>query len=369
MNIVYLKEKRDECLSKLERGTSRIYLQEFLHVYDTTKKQNKKPRELLKEFQYAVREIRDWTVDKIKEQHFLFTRQCDVFDNLVRSIFKLHLAIYNSMNESNFDAAIPNPGQYLHETYLSIARRLWKEPYLLYDVKVDKMTYQKNIIRLEKIIRKCLRETFVFMLPFKEFDEQLGNEEEEDEEDVDDDYEIVPEVPDEDDEDLEEEEEDAEQEEEECEQEEDPEEEEEAEQEEEYAKQEEEYAEQEEEAEESEEAHEAEPMIDTEDACREQPDQKVEFEQPAPQQQLAQEEQTEEDDESEAESPPQQADVEMEQQQQQQEQQEQHDPNIRIIQLPVRRTLAERKRLVKEKVKQRGFPEFSQQPRPTDSFF
>lgn len=339
MNIVYLKEKRDECLSKLERGTSRIYLQEFLSIYNHTKKQNKKQRELLKEFQYAIREIRDWTVDKIKEQHFLFNKHCDVFDNLVRSIFKLHLAIYNSMNESNFDAAIPNPGQYLHETFLSIARRLWKEPYLLYDIKVDKMTYQKNMIRLEKIVRKCLRETFVFMLPFKEFDEKLANEDDEEEED----YEIVQ-----DDDDDEEE---------------DPM----SEEEEQNSGRDTEMVSEEEEATGEDEEVEEEVTEATEEDTEPEPE-------PAPVQEAEHEstpvvEPEPEPEPTPVEEPEQDSTPEPEPEQEpESESREVEDPNIRIIQLPVRRTLAERKRLVKEKVKQRGFPEFSQ-PRPSDSFF
>lgn len=391
MNIVYLKEKRDECLSKLERGTSRIYLQEFLNIYNATKKQNKKQRELLKEFQYSVRDIRDWTVDKIKEQHFLFTRQCDVFDNLVRSIFKLHLAIYNCMNDSSFDAAIPNPGQYLHETYLSIARRLWKEPYLLYDIKVDKMIYQKNMLRLEKIIRKCLRETFLFMLPFKEFDEKLAQEEEEEE---DEDYEIVPDSPEDMEEASDEEEEQGEQQQDEethaviddeqeqeisdddgeqnedvCDYDDEQDESEDAIDKSEQDKQEEASDEQEQESEQEEEQQQVITQIITREEVAEAPEQQE------PQHQEP-EHQEPQHQEPEHQAPEQQELEQQEPEQQEPEQQDeemeqpfvQTDPNVRIIQLPVRRTLAERKRLVKEKVKQKGFPEFAQ-ARPSDSFF
>jgi hypothetical protein len=86
----------------------------------------------------------------------------------------VHLAIYNAAHESNFEACIPNAGQYMHETYLNIARMLWKEPFLLYDVNVPKQEYMKNMVRLEKITKRCMLDTFVFMLPFKEFDEQLA---------------------------------------------------------------------------------------------------------------------------------------------------------------------------------------------------
>lgn len=187
MNIVFLKEKREECSTKIERATTRLYLQTFLNIYQDVKKSNRKPRELLREFQSAVREISAWNVDMIREEYQKFRSACEPFDGIVRSIFKLHLSIYNTTHESEFETNIPNPGQYIHETYLNIARRLWKEPNLVYDVKVDKLIYQKNIIRLEKIIRKCLHDTFVLMLPFKEFDEELAQQEIESEDDYEDD--------------------------------------------------------------------------------------------------------------------------------------------------------------------------------------
>ena len=176
MNIVYLKEKRDECCAKLSQYTAKIYTKKFLSIYEQTKKNNKKPRMLLKEFQHAVRAISEWTDGEIKEEHNQFRSVYESFDGLVRSIFKVHLAIYNAAHESNFEACIPNAGQYMHETYLNIARMLWKEPFLLYDVNVPKQEYMKNMIRLEKITKRCMLDTFVFMLPFKEFDEQLAAE-------------------------------------------------------------------------------------------------------------------------------------------------------------------------------------------------
>ena len=179
MNIVYLKEKRDECCAKLSQYTARIYTKKFLSLYEQTKKNNKKPRMLLKEFQHAVRAISEWTAEEIKEEHDRFRSMYESFDGLVRSIFKVHLAIYNAAHDSNFDACIPNAGQYMHETYLNVARMLWKEPFLLYDVNIPKQEYMKNMVRLEKITKKCLLDTFVFMLPFKEFDEQLAAESDE----------------------------------------------------------------------------------------------------------------------------------------------------------------------------------------------
>ena len=175
MNIVFLKEKRDECLTKLQSRIVTVFLQGFLAIYDKVKSKNKRPRELLKEYQYAIREISQWTSEDIKREHDRCRSQCELFDNLVRSIFKLHLAIYNITHECNFDAVIPQPGQYMHEVYLNIARRLWKEPFLVYDIKVDKITYQSNMLRFEKIIKKFIADTFLQMLPFKEFEaETIG---------------------------------------------------------------------------------------------------------------------------------------------------------------------------------------------------
>ena len=53
MNIMFLKEKCIECSTKLDKGTVYLYMQKFLTIYEKVKRGNKRPRELLKEFQYA----------------------------------------------------------------------------------------------------------------------------------------------------------------------------------------------------------------------------------------------------------------------------------------------------------------------------
>lgn len=340
-----LKEKRDECMSKLERGTCRLYLQEFLSIYDNVKKANKKSSLLLKEYQYAIRGISQWTVDDIKLEHAKFNNHCDLFDSLVKSIFKLHLSIYNTMHESDFDANIPHPGQYMHETYLSIARRLWKEPFLVYDLKIDKMTQQKNLLRLEKIIRKCLHETFLIMLPFKEFDAELAKKSEdecEEEEEEEEEYEIVaqPEIFDS------QESQENEEEEETCELED--------EQQESEVQEEHQDCELHEEYEMNQQTQSEDEEENNDDSAFEEEEEKVvnipeenkvvSISESADSMEIIKEDMDEIV-----------ANEVLEQ-----------DPTVKVVTLPVRKTLADRKRMVKEKVKQRGFPDFA---RPADSFF
>lgn len=171
MDTVYLKEKRDEYLTKLENMTVPVFLQGVLDMYANVKKTCKVSKNVLKEFQQTLREIKEWDADVLHNEHKRFYRvtKCEYFDSLVLSIFKA----YYLMNNIDTEASFPRVSKYLHECYLNIARQLWKNPFLVYDVNVSKAEQQKNMHQLEKIIGKCIKETFIRMLPFTPLNEDF----------------------------------------------------------------------------------------------------------------------------------------------------------------------------------------------------
>ena len=123
--------------------SSKQYANFFLELYETTKRNNKTKRFLLKEYQHELKSIKNWTNEMIIQKH-------EEFDN----------------------------NHFSYECLLNIARELWKQPYLVYDIGVSKIDIQKNRIKIDKIIKKCIIDTPVVEARTDDDENDVVNQEE-----------------------------------------------------------------------------------------------------------------------------------------------------------------------------------------------
>jgi hypothetical protein len=163
-----IHDKKEEYILKLEKVSSNLYLQGIRAIYSFTLENNKIHKNLLKEFQGNLKEISLWTEDDIISEYERFKNVSEFtqLDKLISSIL-------------NMFGSKAKPWEYMFQCYLSIARKIWKEPYIFYEKNVSKTDIQKNYIKIEKIIRKCIRETFSQIVPF-----ELQEEEDQDQDQV-----------------------------------------------------------------------------------------------------------------------------------------------------------------------------------------
>ena len=180
-NKFFLREKRSEYLLKLEEITIVLFLQGIMNIYDNVKKTCKHGKDILKNFQNELRNIKNWDDTTLEDEmkRFKTVSKCDLIDKLILSIFKIYYLTNNIK-----DTSYPSHLDYLHECYLNIARRLFKNPYLVYDIGISSMEKRKNIHAIEDIIRKCINDTFVQMLPFSPLDTLENNDGDCEEEDI-----------------------------------------------------------------------------------------------------------------------------------------------------------------------------------------
>jgi hypothetical protein len=54
----------------------------------------------------------------------------------------------------------------MYQCILNFARVVWKNPMLIYDVGIDKVTIQTNKLKLEKLAANVIKDTFTYYLPF-----------------------------------------------------------------------------------------------------------------------------------------------------------------------------------------------------------
>ena len=175
-NTYVLQTRRGEYLKKLEKSTTPLYIEGINSIYQNVKKQNTVKKFLLKEFQQSMADVSRWSNDMINTEYGRFKKNVTIIDKLIQSIFEIDVTLHIGLSQ-NAKKYIPKPCDYVHQCYLNIARHLWKQPFLVYDVNIEKLEIQKNKVKIEKIVGNCIRDTFSQFLPLD--DEEYGVEENE----------------------------------------------------------------------------------------------------------------------------------------------------------------------------------------------
>ena len=163
-NTYVLQTRRGEYLKKLEKTTIPLYIEGIYSIYRNVKKQNTVKKYLLKDFQQSMADVSRWSNDMINTEYGRFKKNVIIIDKLIQSIFEIDVTLHIGLSK-NAKEYIPKPCDYVHQCYLNIARHLWKQPFLVYDVNIDKLEIQKNKVKIEKIVGNCIRDTFSQFLP------------------------------------------------------------------------------------------------------------------------------------------------------------------------------------------------------------
>ena len=163
-NTYLLQSRRTEYLKKFQKITIPLFIEGVYSIYNNVKKNNKSRRLLLKEFQQSMVDVSRWSQDIIKNEHMRFKKQSSILDKLIRAIFDLDIVLKKDLCK-NAEDFIPHPWDFIHQCYLNIARALWKQPFLVYDINIDKLTIQQNKLKIEKIVSLCIQDTFTQYLP------------------------------------------------------------------------------------------------------------------------------------------------------------------------------------------------------------
>lgn len=164
-NKFFLREKRKEYTVKLEEIATPVFMQGISSLYDHVKKTCKNARDILKALQIEMRNIKDWHEDVLEKEVKRFKLSFPQFDKLIEGLFKIYF-LTNGIRDTRY----PSTARYVHECYLCVARQVYKNPFLLYDIGITTKEKQNNIMATEGIIRKAINDTFMKMLPFTPLD-------------------------------------------------------------------------------------------------------------------------------------------------------------------------------------------------------
>lgn len=174
MELYLLHERRQDYLRKFQKVSTPLFLEGVYSIYANVKRHNKVNKKLLKEFQQSMFDISLWSKDIISTEYERFQSKVPSINKYIQVVFETDKVLRKGHVKSAIDYT-PKPSDFIHQCYLNIARALWKQPFLMYDINVTKLTLQKNKLKVERIVNECIQDTFIQYLPL-ETEEPEGND-------------------------------------------------------------------------------------------------------------------------------------------------------------------------------------------------
>lgn len=166
MELYLLHERRQDYLRKFQKVSTPLFLEGVYSIYSNVKRHNKVSKKLLKEFQQSMFDVSLWSKDIINTEYERFKSKVPNINKYIQVVFETDKVLRKGHATSAIDY-IPKPSDFIHQCYLNIARALWKQPFLMYDINVTKLTLQKNKLKVERIVNECIQDTFVQYLPLE----------------------------------------------------------------------------------------------------------------------------------------------------------------------------------------------------------
>ena len=143
-------------------------------IYDESKVYHKShsDKSIVVIFRTFLEKVPIWSNEilEAETERIIQMSDCDWLDDLITAVFISHTKILTSIgsnNNANIDLTIPKTINFIHKSYINIAREIWKNPYL-FDDNLIGSDYQKNMRTIELIIKECIENTIRKLLPIKE---------------------------------------------------------------------------------------------------------------------------------------------------------------------------------------------------------
>ena len=144
------------------------FFDSFMEMYRESKQSTSK--QTLLSFREKLEGIPEWNQTQINELSESMIK-CDFLEDLITAVYLTHTKILLSVGKRDplkkIDLVIPKTTNFLHRCFISIARELWKNPYL-YEEDISATDYQRNIQSIETIISDKIEQTIRSSLPVKD---------------------------------------------------------------------------------------------------------------------------------------------------------------------------------------------------------
>jgi hypothetical protein len=168
-----LHESKNEWGSRLVTILTPLIVDGYKSILDESLKlckDNGETNKYLMTFQNLISRIPKWNAQIIETERKRICEKsgCSYLEELITCVHIIQLKILTSMRvgqkQKKIDINIPKLDEFIHKTYINVARKVYKNVYL-FEVNLPPLQIQKNHRELEIIVQECILNTLRESIP------------------------------------------------------------------------------------------------------------------------------------------------------------------------------------------------------------
>ena len=172
-NVSALHESKNEWGSRLVTILTPLIIDGYKSILDESIKLCKENGEMdkyLMTFQNLISRIPKWNTQIIEteRQRICEKSGCNYLEDLVTCVHIIQLKILTAMRvgqkQKKIDINIPKLDDFIHKTYINVARKIYKNVYL-FETNIAPLSVQKHYRELEIIVQECILNTLRESIP------------------------------------------------------------------------------------------------------------------------------------------------------------------------------------------------------------
>lgn len=172
-NVSALHESKNEWGSRLVTILTPLIIDGYKSILDESIKLCKENGEMdkyLMTFQNLISRIPKWNAQIIETERKRICDKsgCNYLEDLVTCVHIIQLKILTSMRvgqkQKKIDINIPKLDDFIHKTYINVARKMYKNVYL-FEINIAPLTIQKHYREIEIIVQECILNTLRESIP------------------------------------------------------------------------------------------------------------------------------------------------------------------------------------------------------------
>jgi len=174
-NVSSLHESKNEWGSRLLTILTPHIVDGLKSIFDESLKlcrDNNEMDKYLMTFQNFITRIPKWnpTIIETERKRIVEKSGCNYLEDLVTCVhiiqLKLLTAIRVGQKQRKIDVSIPKIDDFIHKTYINIARKIYKNVYL-FEINIPPLQVQKHFRELEIIVQECILNTVRESIPIE----------------------------------------------------------------------------------------------------------------------------------------------------------------------------------------------------------
>jgi len=163
-NVGSLHESKNEWGARLLTIMTPLIIEGFKSIFEEAHKlcrENNETDKYLMTFQNFVSRIPKWnpTIIENERKRICDRSGCGYLEDLVTCVHIIQLKLLTAMRAGNkqkkIDINIPKLDDFIHKTYIHVARKVYKNVYL-FEIDIPPLQMQKNHRELEVIVQECI---------------------------------------------------------------------------------------------------------------------------------------------------------------------------------------------------------------------